>query len=157
MFSLLDMIRFFAVNFVIYFYVFLFYLIIFFALKRPKGLRAKCCFTFLLACRIKRCSFNVARGILLIASLYSFSALNKFFLPAKKCFCPNQRTSLPFSSIFFLAWIVRACTQYYPTNFQRMSCNFRNTKAGEKISFLFFRIASENFIEREAKRYSFNS
>jgi len=54
---------------------------------------------------------------------------------------------------FLLTWIVRACTQYYLTNFQRMSCNFRDTKAGEKIQlkFLFFCGASENFIERGEK------
>lgn len=114
---------------------------------------SKALFTLLLAYRIKRCSFNVARGMSLIASLHGFSALNKFFLPAKKCFRPSRRTSFRFSPIFFLGRIVRACTQYYPTNFQRMSCNFRNTKASEKISlkFLFFRTASENFIERGQK------
>lgn len=64
---------------------------------------------------------------------------------SEKVFSPNQRTSLPFPSIFYFLFGLNSqgvCVWYYPTNFQRMSCNFRDTKAGEKISlkFLFFRI-----------------
>lgn len=110
-------------------------------LERPKRLRTKRCFTLLLACRIKRCSFNAATGRIVNCFAPPAFALNKFFLSGGKKVLssgPTYFSLFLFFRLFFRPRIVRSVyIQYYPASFQRMSCNFGGTKADEKITLKF--------------------
>lgn len=101
-------------------------------------------------CRIKRCFFNVARGVLLIASLHDLFALNKFLPPAKKCFYPDQRTFFSFSffSLFFEAWMVRAVYTILSGELPKNVMQFRAQRPTREdiveVYLIFSRAASEN-------------